>query len=76
MVVSSDGHVGAEMDDYREYLDPGYNEAFDTYAATYRDLAGGRSTDLKAMSKKVSAEDLAAWKRDYCTPAANRPPAT
>lgn len=65
MVVSSDGHAGAEMDDYRAYLDPGYGDAFDVYAAMYREVAGGRSTDLKAMSRKVSAADLAAWKRDY-----------
>lgn len=65
MIVSSDGHAGAEMDDYREYLDPKHHEAFDAYAATYRDVAGGRSTDLKPMSNKVNKDELETWKRDF-----------
>ena len=65
MVVSSDGHVGAEIEHYREYLDPAHLEAFDDYARAFDELAGGRSTDYKPMSRKVNARDLEVWKRDF-----------
>lgn len=65
MVVSSDGHAGAEMDDYREYLDPEHREAFDRFVVAYWALAGGRSTDLKTISMKFDDDVVERWKRDY-----------
>jgi predicted TIM-barrel fold metal-dependent hydrolase len=65
MVVSSDGHAGAEIDDFREYLDPAYRDALNDYARVYKEIGGGRSTDLEPMSKKVTDIELAAWKQDF-----------
>jgi predicted TIM-barrel fold metal-dependent hydrolase len=65
MVVSSDGHAGAEIDDFREYLDPAYRHALDDYARAYKEIGGGRSTDFEPMSKKVTDVELAAWKQDF-----------
>src|SRR4051794_15638255 len=35
MIVSSDGHVGAAVEDYREYVDPQYRADFDDWLAQY-----------------------------------------
>jgi predicted TIM-barrel fold metal-dependent hydrolase len=35
IVISSDGHAGAQMQDYRPYLDARYHEEFDAWAKTY-----------------------------------------
>ncbi len=35
IVISSDGHAGAEMLDYRDYLERRYLEEFDAWAKTY-----------------------------------------
>ena len=37
IVISSDGHAGAEMLDYRGYLERRYLEEFDAWAKTYAD---------------------------------------
>ena len=34
-VISADCHAGADLLDYREYLDPAYRDEFDSWAATY-----------------------------------------
>ena len=34
-VISADCHAGADLLDYRPYLDSGHHEAFDAWAATY-----------------------------------------
>jgi predicted TIM-barrel fold metal-dependent hydrolase len=34
-IVSSDCHAGAALLEYRDYLDPGYREDFDAWAASY-----------------------------------------
>jgi predicted TIM-barrel fold metal-dependent hydrolase len=65
MIVSSDGHAGAEMEDYRDYLDPEYREAFDDFVVAYRDIAGGRSTDLKMIRMNFGDAVAEVWKRDY-----------
>jgi predicted TIM-barrel fold metal-dependent hydrolase len=35
IVISSDGHAGARMDEYREYLEAGYLDEFDEWAKSY-----------------------------------------
>ena len=35
IVISSDGHAGAEMLDYRDYLERRYLDEFDAWAKTY-----------------------------------------
>lgn len=36
LVLSADGHAGASVDAYREYLDPRYRDDFDAWRAKYR----------------------------------------
>ena len=35
IVISSDGHCGAQMDEYRDYLEKGYLDDFDEWAKSY-----------------------------------------
>lgn len=35
LIVSSDGHVGAAVEDYRDYMDPGYRSDFDDWLGQY-----------------------------------------
>ena len=48
IVVSSDGHAGGNIGDYRPYLDPKWRDDFDAWAATfqmpYEDLLGDNGT--------------------------------
>src|ERR1700693_5641071 len=44
MLISTDGHCGADLWDYKPYLETRYHEAFDLWAKTYRD-AWAEETD-------------------------------
>ena len=35
VVISADCHAGADLHDYRDYLDPAYRDDFDAWAKTY-----------------------------------------
>ncbi len=35
MIISSDGHVGAPVAEYRDYVDPGYSNDFDDWLSQY-----------------------------------------
>jgi predicted TIM-barrel fold metal-dependent hydrolase len=37
VVISTDGHAGADLWDYKPYLEARYHEEFDAWATTYRD---------------------------------------
>ena len=48
IVISTDGHAGADIQGYRPYLEKKYHDEFDSWAATYEDPWGeltGPSTD-------------------------------
>lgn len=50
MVVSADGHCGADLRDYRPYLEARYHEEFDRWAASYVDAwatLGDQSADIR-----------------------------
>jgi len=51
LVVSADGHAGPPADQYREYLDPGYREAFDEHQTQLREM-------LELMRGDKSREDF------------------
>ena len=75
LVVSSDGHAGPPADRYREYLDPGYREAFDEHQAQTRQMLemmrgnGDRShQDFVEKWEKITGGDgglLAAYDSDH-----------
>ena len=35
IVISSDGHAGAQVHDYRDYLESKYHDQFDAWEATF-----------------------------------------
>ena len=48
LIISSDGHAGARMADYRDYLDPAFRERFDQFLAGYDALlaSSGRLAEV------------------------------
>ena len=67
IVISSDGHAGAEMLQYRDYLEQRYLEAFDAWAKTYvnpyTDLQGEtayRNWDSAARLRELEADGVVA----------------
>lgn len=67
MIISSDGHATARMDDYREYVDPAFREEFDEFCVVYREK-GSKSSDPKALKDRLDPEVLDAWLRDVLEP--------
>jgi predicted TIM-barrel fold metal-dependent hydrolase len=61
LIISSDGHAGALMDDYRPYLDPGFRDDFDDFLIDWRQR-GSRNFDLPALKARLDPNDLAEWK--------------
>ncbi len=61
LIISSDGHAGALMDDYRPYLDPRFRDDFDAFLVDWRDR-GSRNFDLLALKARLDPPDLADWK--------------
>ena len=55
VVISSDTHAGAELHEYRDYLDPEWHERFDTWAATY----------VSPFDDLVAATANRNWDSDY-----------
>ncbi len=60
IVVSSDGHAGALMKDYRPYLDPEYREAFDGFLVEW-DERGSRNFDPPALRRRLDPEYVEEW---------------
>lgn len=67
MVISSDCHAGAELHEYRDYLEADYHEAFDEWAASYvipyEDLTGpdgSRNWDSDRRLAEMDADGVAA----------------
>lgn len=53
-VISADCHGGADIPDYRPYLDPGYRDEFDAWAAAYRNPY----SDLRGPARAGRAPQL------------------
>src|ERR1700685_3336361 len=67
IVISSDGHAGAEMLDYRDYLERRYLDEFDVWAKSYvnpyADLRGDtsyRNWDSAARLRELEADGVVA----------------
>ena len=52
MVISSDGHATARMDDYERYLDPDFREEFLAFCAAYRER-GSHTFEERALSQRL-----------------------
>ncbi|MGW9205556.1 amidohydrolase family protein [Embleya sp. NPDC055664] len=66
-VISADGHAGAGMDVYREFLDPAWHEEFDAWRGRYRnpfrDLQGDgrtRNWDDERRIAELAADGIVA----------------
>jgi predicted TIM-barrel fold metal-dependent hydrolase len=60
-LISADCHAGANMEMYREYLDPGYVDDFDRWREAYRnpfrDLQGGGRTRNWDHERRISEQE-------------------
>jgi predicted TIM-barrel fold metal-dependent hydrolase len=63
-VISSDGHAGARMADYRPYLEQRHLAAFDEFLVEW-DAHGSRSFDRPAMELKMDAEFADEWTEKF-----------
>jgi predicted TIM-barrel fold metal-dependent hydrolase len=61
MIISSDGHAGARMADYRPYLDPEFREEFDAFVPDWNER-GSRNFDLPALERRLDSESIDEWK--------------
>ena len=60
LIISSDGHAGAPMKDYRPYLDPQYREEFDDFLVEW-DQHGSRNFDRPALTNRLDMEFVDEW---------------
>ncbi|HEX2047651.1 MAG TPA: amidohydrolase family protein [Acidimicrobiales bacterium] len=67
VVISADCHAGADLFGYRDYLDPGYRDEFDAWAADYEipyeDLKGeegGRNWDSERRRRDLESDGIVA----------------
>jgi predicted TIM-barrel fold metal-dependent hydrolase len=60
MMISSDGHTTARMDDYRGYLDDEFRDEFDAFLVEYR-IKGSRNFDPPALRQRLDPDLVEAW---------------
>lgn len=60
-IISSDGHAGAVMADYRPYLDSQYRDEFDEFVKEWNEK-GSRNFDLPALNARLDPEWVQQWK--------------
>jgi hypothetical protein len=60
LIISSDGHLSADMEQYRPYLDREYREAFDDFLVGYREH-WARSGSRKQLSTNIELRSLEEW---------------
>lgn len=60
MIVSSDGHAGALMADYRPYLDPEFRAEFDDFVVEWN-KHGSRNIDPPALQNRLDPESIEEW---------------
>jgi predicted TIM-barrel fold metal-dependent hydrolase len=68
VIISSDGHAGALMADYRPYLDAKYRDEFDDFLVEW-DKHGSRNFDLPALKLRVDPEFIEEWDQKMVTSA-------
>jgi predicted TIM-barrel fold metal-dependent hydrolase len=67
MLISSDGHATARMDDYKPYMDPAFREEFDTFCEVYREL-GTRNFDPPSLRHRLDPDIVDQWIREMVEP--------
>jgi predicted TIM-barrel fold metal-dependent hydrolase len=67
MVISSDGHATARMEDYTEYLDPQFRDEFRDFCAVYKDL-GSHTFEEPAMRGRLDPYIIEEWVEEMIKP--------
>ena len=60
LIISSDGHAGALMADYRPYLEAEYQEEFDEFLVAW-EREGARNFDPPALKRRLDPEFIDEW---------------
>jgi predicted TIM-barrel fold metal-dependent hydrolase len=63
MVISSDGHATARMDDYAGYLDPAFREEFRAFCEVYRER-GSHTFEERALSQRLDPYLVEEWREN------------
>jgi predicted TIM-barrel fold metal-dependent hydrolase len=63
LLISSDGHAIANMEDYRPYLPSGMHEDFDAFCGVYREH-GGRNSDPDQLAGLTDPDVVEKWTRE------------
>lgn len=61
MVISSDGHATARMEDYTDYLDPDFREEFRQFCEVYAER-GSHTFEERALSQRLDPYLVEEWK--------------
>ena len=61
MVISSDGHATARMNDYESYLDPSFREEFRAFCVTYAER-GSHTFEERALAQRLDPYLVDEWR--------------
>jgi predicted TIM-barrel fold metal-dependent hydrolase len=67
LLISSDGHAIANMEDYRPYLPSRMHEDFDAFCVVYREH-GGRNSDPDQLAGLTDPDVVEKWTRETVEP--------
>ncbi len=67
LMISSDGHATARMDDYKPYISGSLREEFDAFCDVYR-VKGARINEEGTMSKNFDVEFMDLWRENVLKP--------
>ena len=67
LIISSDGHTGAEMEGYRPYIPSELLEEFDAFSVVFKER-GFRPPDPRNLRVRLDEESVDQWIRDVVEP--------
>jgi hypothetical protein len=67
LMISSDAHATARMDDYKPYIPPSPGEEFESFCDVYREK-GARINEEATMSKSFDIEFMDLWRKNVLEP--------
>jgi predicted TIM-barrel fold metal-dependent hydrolase len=65
LIISSDGHIGAPVEQYRPYMDPKYVADFDDWFNEYIPMWLSKGTKAKDSVKGIEDQDYTMWGSEY-----------